>query len=141
MAELGAIEVVSLLVTTYGIVESGNQEQRQYQQKAKAEESNAKNRQIERKRNLIRALSEQNVKAGASGFSSGTGSSAQAIMLEDIKREKLDTAIDAGVTSQRASAYRTQGDAAKSYSLISAGGEVGSGIARSQKRGSTKSTK
>lgn len=138
MATFGAAaKWASLAVSTYASVESANIQEQNLQNEARAEETNSRNREIERKRNLIKSLAMQNVRAGASGITSGTGSSAQAIMLEDISRKDLDTSSDVGRTDQRVSQLQKNAKAGKRSSLLSAGSEVVKGAYRTKKRGST----
>lgn len=103
---------------------------------AKAEKFNAATREIDRKRNLIRALSLQNVRVGAGGIQGGQGSSAQAIQLADIKDYELDQAVDKAGTSQRVNQLRQNATNAVTSSLISAAGEGIGTYGRYKKRGS-----
>ena len=102
---------------------------------AKAEQSSAKNREIDRKRNLLRALAIQNVKAGASGVTGGAGSSTQAMMQEDIRSASFDAVLDTGATSQRVSQLKQNAKNIAEYSLLSAAGEGYGLYRRTKKRG------
>jgi hypothetical protein len=128
----------SLFLTAYTTYQAGEMEAEQYETQARAEESNAKTREIERKRSLVRALAAGNVKAGAAGVSGGVGSSQEALMKADIRRESLDEVVDAGATSDRISQLSSNASAARNYSLLSAGAGLAGGAAREFKRGSIK---
>jgi len=106
--------------------------------KGRAEAANAKTREIERKRNLIRSLAERSVRAGASGITSGIGSSAQALMLEDVSRKGLDTAIDKSITSRRISQIQQNASNQATFSLLSAGADIAGTVSRTKKRGEVK---
>ena len=133
-----ALKWTSLAVSTYAGVESANIQGQNMEAQGRTEGTNARNREIERKRNLMSALALQNVRAGASGITSGTGSSAQAIMREDISRKELDTATDVGRTEQRTSQLQQNISTTKTSSLLSAASEVAGGAYRTKKRGSIK---
>jgi len=135
MATMAAAQGLMTVLTVGATLYSGVAQSRAYKVQAKAEETNARTREIERKRNLIRSLAMQNVKAGASGFTSGTGSSAQAIQLEDISRFELDELTDKAATEQRVSQLQANARTARRSSLISAGAEIGTARVRTLKRG------
>ncbi len=138
MATVTAGQFLTFMATTAMQVQSGRVASATYKQQAKAEETNARTREIERKRNLIKSLAMQNVRAGASGVTSGTGSSAQAIQLEDISRANLDALTDAANTEQRIAALSSSASTAKRMSLLSAAGEGARMYGRSKKRGKVK---
>ena len=123
----------SLAASAY--VEQGIQQKADYKEQAEAEQFNAKNREIDRKRNLLKALAWQNVKGGSSGTFGGKGSSQDAMMREDISLKGFDTTLDRGRTSQRVSGLNQRGDSAMTGSLISAASEGYSSYSRSKKRG------
>lgn len=125
----------SFLLSATGLVAGGMERSKDLKTQAKAEEFNSRNRQIERKKNLIQALAMQNVKAGASGISGGVGSSQEAIAKADIASSKVDSALDIGSTSQRVSQLKVNASNASTFSLLSAGAEVAGGIARKKERG------
>lgn len=138
MATVTAGQFLTFMATTAMQVQSGRAASASYKQQAKAEETNARTREIERKRNLIKSLAMQNVQAGASGVTSGTGSSAQAIQLEDISRKGLDTLTDVARTEQRVSQLQASASTAKRMSLLSAAGEGARMYGRASKRGKVK---
>lgn len=127
--------VGSTLASIGSTVAAGEAQSRDIKIQAKAEEFNARNREIERKRNLVRSLALQNVRAGASGITSGFGSSAQAIQLEDISRFELDQSSDAFSTTQRVNQLKQNASNATTFSLLSAGGEAARFGLRAAKRG------
>lgn len=135
MAAVTAGQFLTFMATAYSTVQTGRVEAGRFKQQAKAEETNARTREIERKRNLIKSLAMQNVRAGASGVTAGTGSSAQAIQLEDISRKELDTLTDVARTEQRTSQLESNIKTTKRMSLLSAAGEGARMYSRSEKRG------
>ena len=138
MASLGVAGWASLIgtsVSVYSAVESGNVQKENLAIAGRAEETNAKNAEIERKRRLVQSLSLANVKAGASGITSGTGSSAQALQLEDISRKDLDTQTAQSNLSQRKTMLRSNAKTAETSSLLSASGEIASSVGRYKNRG------
>ena len=138
----GAFGIGSLLsIASTGLsiastLSAGETDAVDYKTQAKAEQFNARSREIDRKRNLIRSLALQNVRAGASGITSGPGSSAQAIMMEDVSRSGLDEATAAAGTSMRVSQLKQNAKSAKQFSLLSAAGEAVRYGKRVKKRGS-----
>jgi len=138
MATMAAAQGLMTVLTVATTLQQGAAQAKGLQIQAKAEETNARTREIERKRNLIASLAMQNVKAGASGITAGTGSSAQAIQLEDISRFELDELTDKAATEQRVSQLQANARTARTSSLISAGAEVGGAYVRSKKRGKVK---
>ena len=132
---LSTLSVASKVVGIASTLAGGRAEAQNLKVEAKAEEFNARNREIERKRNLIRSLALQNVRAGASGITSGFGSSAQAIQLEDITRFELDQSVDAFSTTQRVNQLKQNASNATNFSLLSAGGEAARFGLRAARRG------
>lgn len=138
MASLGVAGWASLIgtgVSVYSAVESGNVQKENLEAQGRAEATNAKSAEIERKRRLVSSLALSNVKAGASGVTSGTGSSAQALQMEDISRKELDTSLAEGNKSQRLTMLKSNIKTAKTSSLLSAAGEVAGSVGRYKKRG------
>lgn len=119
------------------LIQGGKAESRNMAAQAKSEKFNAKNREIERKRNLVDALAMQNVMRGASGITGGVGSSAEAVMKEDVRREKYDTSVDAQGTSMRTTQLMRNASNARKFSLLSAAGEGFTAYGRYQRRGSS----
>jgi hypothetical protein len=79
---------------------------------ANAEGDAAREREIQRKKNLMRAISSQQARAGAVGINFGEGSPA-AIANLDIAEAARDGAIDNANTKQRQRSLRSQGRAAR----------------------------
>src|SRR5690606_7540023 len=73
----------------------------QHRQQEQAEQDAARDREIERRRQLLAALASQSAEAGALGVASGVGSRA-AITLTDVKRAQMDSLSDRAMTSRRA---------------------------------------
>lgn len=72
----------------------------QLEQRAKGEEDSARDRQIERRRRLIRALASQQASAPERGVSIASGSP-QAIALDDIRLASLDESTDRAQSRRR----------------------------------------
>lgn len=110
---------------------AGKAQEIQFKEQAKQEEVGAKDREIERRRSLIEAISTQNAEAGAVGDSINVGSR-RAIALEDIRRSRLDNLTDRAVTGRNTLNLRSQGRFAKRQgnleaagTLLSTGGKYG----------------
>lgn len=95
----------------------------QFREQAKQEEVAAKDREIERRRALIEAIGTQNAEAGAGGDDIATGSR-RAIVLEDIRRNRLDNLTDRATTGRRAVTLRSQGRFAKRQGNLQAAGTL-----------------
>ncbi len=135
MATLSAAQGLLTVLTVATTVQQGQVAKANFKVQAAAEETNARTREIERKRNLMRSLAMQNVRAGASGVTAGTGSSAQAVQLEDISRVELDQLTAKANTEQRVNQLQSNARTAVSSSLLSAGGEIAGQYVRNKKRG------
>lgn len=79
---------------------------------AAAEGDAARNREINRKRNLLRAISSQQAKAGATGVAFSEGSPARIAQL-DIEEATDDLLIDTASTRQAQRSRLSQGRAAR----------------------------
>lgn len=121
--------------TTY---RQGQQKAVDLKVQAKAEESNAKNREIERKRNLMNALSLQAVHGGVSGISGGIGSSQEALFKEEVRREEFDTVMDKAGTSMRTDQLKANAKNAKQMSLITIGSSAMETHTTNKRRGELK---
>jgi hypothetical protein len=105
---------------------AGQAQSAQYKEQAKSEEVAAGQREIERRRSLIRALSAQNASAGAAGVE--TSGSIGGIIRRDIKDNQNDLLYDSANTKTRQRAFRsrasnsvTQGTIGAATSLIDTG--------------------
>lgn len=108
---------------------TGKLQQIQYKQEAKQEADSAKQREIDRKRNLLRALASQNASAAASGadFSGSLSNLAKV----DIEEAATDLAVDSVNSSRRSRALRLSareasqaGTAAAAGSLLDSAGKA-----------------
>ena len=99
---------------------AGKAQQIELKEQAKQEAVAAKDREIERRRALIDSISTQNAEAGALGDEINTGSR-RAIVLEDIRRQRLDDLTDRATTNRRATTLRSSGRAAKTTGNLQAG--------------------
>jgi len=79
---------------------------------ANAEGDAAREREIQRKKDLLRAISSQQAAAGATGVAFNQGSPA-AIARLDIAEANRDLAIDSSTSKQRQRSLRAQGRAAR----------------------------
>lgn len=114
----GGVLLASAAATVYGGVTAAREQRRagrfaeaQANIDAAAEGDAARQREIERKRMLRRALSSQIASAGAGGIAF-EGSAARAAQL-DIDEAIKDLTIDRANTRQRQSSLRSQGRAAR----------------------------
>lgn len=114
----GATVLATAALSTYAGVTAAKEQRRagkfaeaQAGIDAKAEGDAARQREIERKRGLMRALSSQVASAGARGVGL-EGSLAQIAQL-DIARSREDIDIDTANTKARQAALRQQGRAAR----------------------------
>jgi len=105
----------------------------QYKEQAKQEEVSARDREIERRRRLVQALSSQNAEAGAAGIDPTTGSR-RAMTLEDARLAQMDSLTDRAMTNRRAINLRSagrnarrQGDLQAAGSLLNTGASVADG--------------
>lgn len=94
----------------------------QYKQQAQQEADAAKDREIERRRALIEAVGTQNAEGSAAG--DDLGGSRRAIVLEDIRRNRLDNLTDRAMTNRRATTLRSAGRAARRSGNLQAAGTL-----------------
>ena len=118
---LAALAIGSGVVAAGMQYRAGKAQQIQYKQEAKQEGDQAKQREIERKRNLLRALASQNAAAGASG-ADFSGSLAN-IAKVDIEEAATDLAVDSVNSARRQRALRLSG---KEASVAGTGAAAGS---------------
>lgn len=91
----------------------------QYRDQAEQEETAARDREIERRRRLVQALASQNAEAGALGIDGATGSR-RAIVLDDVRRSRMDSLSDRAMTNRRAVNLRSAGGNYRRQSNIGA---------------------
>ena len=127
----GAVTLATAAVTVYSGLESAKQNRRagaaaqaEAQMAATTEGDAARQRELERKRNLLRAISSQTATAAAAGIKANEGSANSLINL-DIAEANIDQNVDSGNTKaqQRALQFRGQnariaGNAAARTSLL-----------------------
>jgi hypothetical protein len=125
---MGAFAPILLAVTTVASGaasaalqrRSGKLQEIQYKENAKQEGDAAKQREIDRKRNMLRALASQNAAAGASG--ADFAGSLQNIARVDIERAATDLNTDRTNTSRRTRVLNASGkEAARSGDIAAAG--------------------
>jgi hypothetical protein len=121
----GATILATAALSTYAGVTAAREQRRagrfaeaQSEIDAKAEGDAARQREIERKRGLMRALSSQVASAGAAGV--GVEGSLARIAQLDIARSREDIDIDTANTRARQSALRQQGRVARAAGRTSA---------------------
>lgn len=93
----------------------------QYQEQAKDEQSAARDREIERRRNLVRALSSQAAAAGAAGIDPSVGTR-KAIAITDIKNANTDSLVDRSRSNRRSLLLRQAGSNARAQGNLQAAG-------------------
>jgi hypothetical protein len=113
----------------------GVQKSEQLKSQAKDEQFASRNREIERKRNLIASLASQNVRGGASGVTGGVGSSFEAIRKGDLENFELDQFMDKESTAMRNDQLQQNAKTAIATSLLSAGAEAAGSSRRTKRRG------
>lgn len=119
---LAALAIGSGVVAAGMQYRSGKLQQIQYKQEAKQEGDQAKQREIERKKNLLRALASQNASAGASGAEfSGSLSNLARI---DIEEAATDLSVDSVNSSRRQRALRLSGKEASKAGTAAAAGSL-----------------
>lgn len=92
----------------------------QYREQAQAETDAARDREIDRRRRLVAALSSQSAEAGAVGAAPGVGSRA-AIALSDARRAGYESLADRSSTNRRALLLRSAGKHARRQGNLQAG--------------------
>ena len=101
----------------------------QYKAQVRQEQDSSRQREIERKRDLLKALSNQNAVAGAQGVSM-TGSKAAVAWkdinyaADDLLYDRVNTARSVGVLRAAARNAGRQGNLQAASSLISSGGQA-----------------
>lgn len=93
MALLGA-SAASAIGSAYQMREAGQVAKAQYKEQARQEADSARQREIDRRRDLIRALASQNATAGATGVSTRAGTGLAGIAQYDIKETRRDSLVD-----------------------------------------------
>jgi len=128
------LSTASTVLSIGSTIAGGKAESDQLKFQAQTEKFNATNREIERKRNLIRALATQNVRGAAGGI--GTGGSLAAIQASSVRDFELDQSTDKAGTDARVTQLRQNASNASTFSLLSAAGTAVDSFDRSKKRGS-----
>jgi hypothetical protein len=125
-----AATAIAGVASAVGTYQAGSAAASAEKQAAKQEALKAQTAEIERKRNLLRALGNQNAVAGAQGvaFSGGKEAIARKDILEAredsmIAKANLDTSVAA--SRSRASNFKKQGALGAGVSLLDTAGKVG----------------
>ena len=93
MALVGA-SVVAAGAAGYQTMQAGQAAKAQYKEQARQEADSARQREIDRRRDLIRALASQNATAGATGVSTRAGTGLAGIAQYDINQTRRDSLVD-----------------------------------------------
>lgn len=119
---LAAIALGSGALAAGAQYRSGKQQEIQFKLEAKQEGDSAKQREIERKRNLLRALASQRASAAAMGaeFSGSLGNLAKV----DIEEAATDLAVDSVNSARRQRALRLSGTEASRAGTAAAAGSL-----------------
>ena len=101
---------------------TGKLQEFQYKEQSKQEGDAARQREIDRKRNLLRALASQNAGAGAAGaeFSGSIQNNARV----DIERAAEDLGVDSLNTSRRTRVLNASGREARRAGNVAAAGSL-----------------
>lgn len=108
-AVAGGVTLATLAAGAYAGIEqkkAGDAQAAQYKAEAKTEAAAAAQREVERRRNLIRALASQNAAAGAAGIQ--TDGSVEAVARRDIRDSQNDLLYSNLNTQARQRALRSQ---------------------------------
>jgi hypothetical protein len=93
MALLG-VSAASAIGSGMAQHEAGQAAKAQYKEQARQEAGAARQREIERRRDLISALASQNAAAGAAGVSTRAGTGLAGIAQYDINQTRRDSLVD-----------------------------------------------
>jgi len=110
-------------LTARSQVNASKAQEIQYKEQAKDEQSNARDREIERKRRLVSALSSQAAAAGQMGVDQTVGSR-KAISMEDVRQGGYDSQTDSARTNRRALLLRKAGRDARTAGNLQAAGTI-----------------
>jgi hypothetical protein len=108
-AVAGGVAVAGLAVGAYSAIQQknlGDDQKAELKAQAKTEGVAAQQREVERRRNLIRALASQNAAAGAAGIE--TSGSVEALARRDIRDSHNDLLSNSINTQARQRALRSQ---------------------------------
>jgi type II secretory pathway pseudopilin PulG len=111
---------------------AGQQANNEYKSMAKQEQDSARQQEIEKRRNLLRALSSQNAQAGAQGVSTAAGTGKAAIAQRNINENRSDLLTDKVNTKRKQAMFISKGRAAARAGEMEAIGtllETGSKVA------------
>lgn len=118
-ALLGA-SVLAGGAAAYQTVEAGRQAKAQYKEQAKQEADAARQREIDRRRDLVRAIASQNAAAGAAGVSTVAGTGLAGIAQYDINQTRRDSLVDRVNTGRSRNMLLKAGKNAKTMGGIGA---------------------
>lgn len=119
-AATGAVVLATAAVGTYAAIQTkkaGDAASSEAKGQAVREADDARGREIQRRRNLVKSLAEQNAFAGATGQSGG---SLQAIARSDIRDANNDLLTDTVNSQARQRVLRSQGSNAQTQGNVSA---------------------
>ncbi len=91
---LAGASVVAAGASAYQMREAGQAAKAQYKEQARQEADSARQREIERRRDLISSLASQNAAAGAAGVSTRAGTGLAGIAQYDINQTRRDSLVD-----------------------------------------------
>jgi hypothetical protein len=114
-------------------VKSGIEQKKMYAMQARQEQFAAREREIQRRRNLVEALASQNAAAAARGIT--PGGSVRTLMQADIGQFSRDQRVDQLGTAGKVSQIKQAGRNAMTSSLLSAASTVGGHYYGGAKRG------
>lgn len=109
-AATGASSLFGTLASAYGSMEAGKTAKGEAKVSMAVDSLQAKQREVDRKEALLRALASQNAMAGASGV--GLEGTPSQIMMQDIEAAKKAQARDTAGTRISGIAKRARGDTA-----------------------------
>jgi len=118
-ALLGA-SVLAGGAAAYQTMEAGKQAKGQYKEQAKQEADAARQREIDRRRDLVRAIASQSAAAGAAGVSTVSGTGLAGIAQYDINQSRRDSLVDRVNTGRSRNMLLKAGKNAKTMGGIGA---------------------
>jgi uncharacterized protein HemX len=91
---LAGASIAAAGASAYGTYQAGQETKAQYKEQVKQEADSARQREIDRRRNLLSALASQAASAGAMGVSTRSGTGLAAVAQYDINESRRDSLVD-----------------------------------------------
>ena len=121
------IYIAAAVVAAYGSYQSGKAQEYEYKRQAEQEKLSAKDREIERRNRLIKALAERTV--GAAAFGSTLEGTPAALINRDAREYNLESLSSQATSASQVTGLRTAGTNAARIGTINAIGNLLQGAA------------